>query len=74
MHSRHIGLIFLALKFIGGYFTAVDLAKFATELDEAEKMTMAEGGFDTAEFIRFMEQPSSNMDDSGYFSVQVCEH
>ena len=50
----------------------MDLAKFASDLDEAEKTTMAEGGFDSAEFIKFMQQPSSNMDDSGYFSVQVC--
>ena len=55
----------------GAYFSAVDLAKFASELDEAEKHTMAEGGFDSAEFIKFMQQPSANMDDSGYFSVQV---
>ena len=56
----------------GEYFTAVDLAKFATELDEAEKIRMAEGGFESTEFLKFMAQPSSNMDDSGYFSVQVC--
>ena len=49
----------------------MDLAKLASELDEAEKLAMAEAGFDSAEFMRFMEQPSSNMDDSGYFSVQV---
>ena len=55
----------------GAYFTAVDLAKFARELDDAEMGTMAEGGVDSAEFVRFMQQPSANMDDSGYFSVQV---
>ena len=59
------------LCLLGPYFSAVDLAKHARDLDEAEKTTMAEGGFDTAEFIKFMEQPSANMDDSGYFSVQV---
>ncbi len=52
----------------------MDLAKFASDLDEAEKTTMAEGGFDTAEFMKFMQQPSANMDDSGYFSVQVHNH
>ncbi len=42
-------------------FSPVDLAKFASDLDEAEKTTMAEGGFDSAEFIKFMQQPSANM-------------
>ena len=56
----------------GPYFTAVDLANFARELDEDEKATMAEGGFDSPQYLRFLKQPSANMDDSGYFSVQVC--
>lgn len=55
----------------GPYFNAVDLAKFATELDEAEKITLEEGGLDSTDLIKFMQQPSVNMDDSGYFSVQV---
>ena len=45
--------------------------KFTNDLDEIEKTTMAEGGFDSAEFIKFMQQPSANMDDSGYFT-RLC--
>lgn len=32
---------------------------------------MAENGIDSAEYLRFVNQPSENMDDTGYFSVQV---
>ena len=32
---------------------------------------MAEMGEQSDEFRRFLEQPSSNMDDTGFFSVQV---
>ncbi len=38
----------------GPYFTAVDLSEFAHELDEAEKVRMAEGGF-TSDFYKFVE-------------------
>lgn len=55
----------------GPYFTAVDLGTLANRLDEEEREQMAEGGVDTEDYRRFLEQPSSNMDDSGYFSVQV---
>ncbi|XP_054758110.1 ataxin-3-like isoform X1 [Lytechinus pictus] len=55
----------------GSYFSAVDLATIAQELDDVEGAHMAEGGVDSVEYLRFQEQPSSNMDDSGFFSVQV---
>nr|XP_045596395.1 ataxin-3-like [Procambarus clarkii] len=55
----------------GQYFTAVDLADIAQQMDQAEQRHMAELGIHTDEFRRFMEQPSVNMDDSGMFSVQV---
>ncbi|XP_065351598.1 ataxin-3-like [Cloeon dipterum] len=55
----------------GSYFTAVDLATLANTLDEDERQQMAESGVDTEEYRRFLEQPSGNMDDSGFFSVQV---
>ncbi|XP_065649812.1 ataxin-3 [Hydra vulgaris] len=55
----------------GPYFNAVDLASFAHELDEAERSTMAEGNIDSLEYKEFIKQPSFNMDDSGYFSIQV---
>ncbi|XP_059488937.1 ataxin-3-like isoform X2 [Neocloeon triangulifer] len=55
----------------GPYFTAVDLATLANNLDEAERQRMAESGVDSDEYRHFIEQPSGNMDDSGFFSVQV---
>ncbi|RZF48098.1 hypothetical protein LSTR_LSTR002164 [Laodelphax striatellus] len=55
----------------GAYFTPVDLATLGQKMDDEERMRMAESGVDTDEYRRFLEQPSGNMDDSGYFSVQV---
>jgi len=55
----------------GQFYSAVDLADLATELDTMEKLRMAEVGEDTPEYRQFLEQPSTNMDDSGFFSVQV---
>ncbi|XP_065064642.1 ataxin-3-like [Rhopilema esculentum] len=55
----------------GQYYNAVDLAHFAKELDEAERERMSEGDTNSPEYLQFMQQPSSNMDDSGFFSIQV---
>jgi ataxin-3 len=55
----------------GPYFTAVDLAKFARELDEDERQKMAEGDVNSDEYKTFLKQPSHNVDDTGFFSVQV---
>ncbi|KAJ1525068.1 hypothetical protein ONE63_009913 [Megalurothrips usitatus] len=55
----------------GPYFTAVDLATLAQQMDEQERERMAENGEDSEEYRTFIQQPSGNMDDSGYFSVQV---
>jgi len=55
----------------GSYFTAVDLGAISEELDEQERERMAEGGVTSEEYRRFLDQPSTNMDDSGFFSVQV---
>lgn len=40
-------------------------------MDEAERLRMAECGEESDEYKQFLQQPSGNMDDSGYFSVQV---
>ncbi|XP_034255929.1 ataxin-3-like isoform X3 [Thrips palmi] len=40
-------------------------------MDEQERERMAENGVDSEEYRNFIQQPSGNMDDSGYFSVQV---
>ncbi|RUS80562.1 hypothetical protein EGW08_011702 [Elysia chlorotica] len=53
------------------YFSAVDLAQIGRRLDDTERERMAEGGIGTNEYQRFIEEPSSNFDDSGFFSVQV---
>ncbi|KAK3918612.1 Ataxin-3 [Frankliniella fusca] len=55
----------------GSYFTAVDLATLGQQMDEQERERMAENGVDSEEYRNFLQQPSGNMDDSGYFSVQV---
>lgn len=55
----------------GPYFSAVDLSELAQRLDDDERLQMAENGIDSPEYRRFIEQPSGNMDDTGYFSVQV---
>ncbi|KAJ8975174.1 hypothetical protein NQ317_011077 [Molorchus minor] len=55
----------------GPYFTAVELSTLAQKLDEAERQQMAECGEESEEYRKFLQQPSGNMDDSGYFSVQV---
>ena len=55
----------------GAYFNAVELSKIATELDEAERTTLVEGAMDEASLEHIIKQPSSNMDDSGFFSGQV---
>ncbi|XP_063058962.1 ataxin-3 isoform X2 [Engraulis encrasicolus] len=37
-------------------------------------MRMAEGGMGSAEYRTFLQQPSGNMDDSGFFSIQVISN
>merc|ERR550532_2708870 len=46
-------------------------SELAAELDTMERRRMAEMGEDSAEYRAFIAQPSANMDDSGFFSVQV---
>eukprot|EP00063_Salmo_salar_P091445 XP_014066280.1 PREDICTED: ataxin-3-like isoform X3 [Salmo salar] len=58
----------------GEYFTPVDLSSIAHQLDEEERMRMAEGGIGSEEYITFLQQPSGNMDDSGFFSIQVISN
>lgn len=55
----------------GSYFTAVELSLLAQKLDEEERQRMAESGEESEEYRNFLQQPSGNMDDSGFFSVQV---
>lgn len=55
----------------GPYFNAVSLAEIAQQLDEIERKHMAMGNVNSPEYLEFLQQPSSNFDDSGYFSIQV---
>uniref|UniRef100_UPI00398F7875 ataxin-3 isoform X3 n=1 Tax=Pristiophorus japonicus TaxID=55135 RepID=UPI00398F7875 len=54
----------------GEYFSPIDLSTIAQQLDEEERARMAEGGTTTEEYKIFLQQPSGNMDDSGFFSIQ----
>ncbi|KND02167.1 uncharacterized protein SPPG_02659 [Spizellomyces punctatus DAOM BR117] len=61
----------------GSYFTAVDLADLARQLDAQELTAMAEGnvgGVESEEYQRFLKEGSANYDDSGFFSVQVISN
>ncbi|TRY69698.1 hypothetical protein DNTS_008908 [Danionella cerebrum] len=58
----------------GEYFSPVELSSIAHQLDEEERMRMAEGGVQSVEYQTFLEQPSGNMDDSGFFSIQVISN
>ncbi|KAJ8399172.1 hypothetical protein AAFF_G00415510 [Aldrovandia affinis] len=58
----------------GEYFTPVDLSSIAQQLDEEERMRMAEGGVTSMEYRTFLQQPSGNMDDSGFFNIQVISN
>ena len=40
-------------------------------LDEEERLRMAEAGEDTPEYRQFLLESSTNIDNTGYFSVQV---
>lgn len=55
----------------GSYFTPVDLATLGQKMDDEERIRMAESGIDSEDYQKFLKQPSGNMDDSGFFSVQV---
>ncbi|KPP76648.1 ataxin-3-like, partial [Scleropages formosus] len=58
----------------GEYFTPVELSSIAHQLDEEERIRMAEGGVTSEEYRTFLQQPSGNMDDSGFFSIQVISN
>ena len=56
----------------GDYYSAVDLAHIAEELDKVERSHMAAAGI-TKEYEKFLSEKSSNYDDSGFFSIQVLQ-
>ncbi|GBC07063.1 hypothetical protein RclHR1_07220005 [Rhizophagus clarus] len=61
----------------GEYFTAVDLSEIARNLDQAEQAALREGISERSQpedNRNANENTSHNMDDSGFFSVQVLSH
>ncbi|KAG9325003.1 hypothetical protein KVV02_000512 [Mortierella alpina] len=52
----------------GPYFTAIDLAELARQLDQKEQDALGNFGSGSGDI------KSQNMDDSGFFSVQVLSH
>ncbi|XP_012871718.1 PREDICTED: ataxin-3 isoform X1 [Dipodomys ordii] len=58
----------------GEYFSPVELSSIAHQLDEEERIRMAEGGVTSEDYRSFLQQPSGNMDDSGFFSIQVISN
>jgi len=57
----------------GSYFTEVDLATVALQLDSQEKKLMMEMGTETTDFLKYMAEDSGNVADGGDYSVQVLE-
>ncbi|RIA96626.1 Josephin-domain-containing protein [Glomus cerebriforme] len=62
----------------GEYFTAVDLSEIARNLDQAEQAALSEGATEQLQTEdnrnANASTTSQNMDDSGFFSVQVLSH
>ncbi|KAF2072020.1 hypothetical protein CYY_006654 [Polysphondylium violaceum] len=57
----------------GSYFTEIDLAHVAQELDKQEREMMSENGFETKDFLKFVAEDSGNVADDGNYSIQVLE-
>jgi len=55
----------------GPFFTEIDLMVFGKELDESERTMMGENGYDTNDYLKFMQEDSGNVADNGNFSIQV---
>uniref|UniRef100_A0A8C2UKK0 Ataxin-3 n=1 Tax=Chinchilla lanigera TaxID=34839 RepID=A0A8C2UKK0_CHILA len=58
----------------GEHFSPVELSSVAHQLDEGERMRMAEGGVTSEDYREFLQQPFGNMDDTGFFSIQVISN
>lgn len=54
-------------------YDAVMLAEIANALDLQEREKMAEGGIDSPEYQEWSKMGSRNMDETGYFSIQVIQ-
>jgi len=54
-------------------FNEIDLMEIAQRLDEEEHRHMAEFGYESTEFLKFMAESSGNVADDGNYSHQVIE-
>lgn len=55
----------------GPYFSEVDLASMAQDLDQQEQQVMLESGAGSSHYLKFMAEGSSNVAADGNFSIQV---
>lgn len=55
----------------GPYFSEVDLAAMAQELDQQEQQVMLESGAGSSHYLNYLAEGSSNVDADGNFSIQV---
>lgn len=55
----------------GPYFSEIDLAQIAQELDALERQMMQENGVHTEDYLKYMAEASGNVADNGMFSIQV---
>ncbi|XP_020525219.1 ataxin-3 homolog [Amborella trichopoda] len=55
----------------GPFFSELDLAALASDLDHRERQMMLEGGISTVDFMPFDGQESHNVSMDGDFSIQV---
>lgn len=55
----------------GPYYSEVDMANIAQSIDARERALMLESGADSADYLSFVAQDSSNVDASGNFSISV---
>ncbi len=53
----------------GPYFDEVTMSNIALGIDQKEKDIMAEAGVSTAEFLKYMQEGSSNVADDGNYSI-----
>lgn len=53
----------------GPYFNEVTMGQVAQDLDQKEKQIMAEAGYQSQEFLKYMQEGSSNVANDGNFSI-----
>ena len=58
----------------GPYYTEVGMADIAHSIDARERTLMMENGADSNEYLSFMAQDSSNVDESGQFFARHSIH